>query len=232
VPGRSSGYPLARVGPREPEEGRPVRLLVVDDPIVHAGISHMLAGVGWLTVAGHAITGWEAVALARETKPDVALLGLPLTDSWTDRVISQLREDARDTRIVMFVSRLTPRPALAARVDGLLSRKADSACLISVLSRVVQGEQVRDPADAEAVPGTGDLERHGLTRREHDILRRVAMGETNAEIGQALGLTTNTTKTYFQRVLEKLGARNRVEAVVSASELGLLLAGRAVPRRS
>ena len=66
------------------------------------------------------------------------------------------------------------------------------------------------------------LRDHGLTRREHDILRHVAMGETNPEIAAALGLTRNTVKTYLQRSLEKLGARNRIEALARASQLGIL----------
>jgi DNA-binding NarL/FixJ family response regulator len=66
------------------------------------------------------------------------------------------------------------------------------------------------------------LREHGLTRREYDILRRVAMGETNPEIAAALGLTRNTVKTYLQRSLEKLGARNRIEALARASQLGIL----------
>ncbi|MEV0969216.1 response regulator transcription factor [Microtetraspora glauca] len=57
------------------------------------------------------------------------------------------------------------------------------------------------------------MREHGLTRREYEILRRVAMGETNSQIAQALGLTRNTVKTYLQRTLEKLGAHNRIEAL-------------------
>lgn len=66
------------------------------------------------------------------------------------------------------------------------------------------------------------LDQHGITPREYDVLRRVATGETNPEIAAALGLTRNTVKTYLQRLLEKLGARNRVEALARANELGIL----------
>ena len=66
------------------------------------------------------------------------------------------------------------------------------------------------------------LRDHGLTRREYEILRHVAMGQTNPEIAIALGLTRNTVKTYLQRTLEKLGARNRVEALTRANQLGIL----------
>jgi two-component system nitrate/nitrite response regulator NarL len=66
------------------------------------------------------------------------------------------------------------------------------------------------------------LREHGLTRREYEILRHVAMGETNPEIAGSLGLTRNTVKTYLQRAMEKLGARNRVEALARANQLGIL----------
>lgn len=66
------------------------------------------------------------------------------------------------------------------------------------------------------------LARFGLTRREYDVLRRVALGETNAEIAEAICLSRNTVKTYLQSALQKLGARNRVEAIARANEGGLL----------
>ncbi len=71
---------------------------------------------------------------------------------------------------------------------------------------------------------TGPRPRVGppLTRREYEVLRRVAMGETNREIAQAIGLPRNTIKACFQATLDKLGARNRIEALVRANEAGLL----------
>lgn len=66
------------------------------------------------------------------------------------------------------------------------------------------------------------LREYGLTRREYDILRRVATGEINREIATALGLTRKTVKIYLQRALEKLGTRNRVEALARANQLGIL----------
>lgn len=66
------------------------------------------------------------------------------------------------------------------------------------------------------------LRERGLTRREYDILRRMATGETNPEIAEALGLTRNTVKTHVQRTLEKLAARNRIEARTRANECGIL----------
>jgi DNA-binding NarL/FixJ family response regulator len=66
------------------------------------------------------------------------------------------------------------------------------------------------------------LHRAGLTRREYEVLRLVAAGQTNPEIAEELGLTRNTVKTYLQSTMSKLGARNRVEAIAKASEAQLL----------
>jgi DNA-binding NarL/FixJ family response regulator len=91
---------------------------------------------------------------------------------------------------------------------------------------VAAGETI--PASAGAGPGEANqqlarkLRRWALTRREYDILRRISMGETNPEIAEALGLSRNTVKTYAQSALNKLGARNRIEALNRLHEGGLL----------
>lgn len=97
--------------------------------------------------------------------------------------------------------------------------------LVDVIRWVVAGERVGCVDVGTGIGGallSRKLREHGLTRREYDILRHVAMGETNPEIAVALGLTRNTVKTYLQRALEKLGARNRVEALARANQLGIL----------
>jgi two-component system, NarL family, nitrate/nitrite response regulator NarL len=101
---------------------------------------------------------------------------------------------------------------------------AERANLLAVIRRVVADEQAvdDDTEDSSEAMLVRRLRDHGLTKREYEILRRVAMGETNPEIAAALGLTRNTVKTYLQRALEKLGARNRVEALARANQLGIL----------
>ncbi len=86
---------------------------------------------------------------------------------------------------------------------------------------MVAGERVIAVAGEGALLET-KLREQGLTRREYEILRRVAMGETNPEIAVHLNLTRNTVKTYLQRAMEKLGAHNRVEAISKAGRLGIL----------
>ena len=90
----------------------------------------------------------------------------------------------------------------------------------------IQRAAVAGDADAGTLGGIGTARRHGsgpsLTRREHEILRLVALGNTNNEIAQRLGLAANTVKTYWQRALHKLSARNRAEAIARAHDLHLI----------
>jgi two-component system, NarL family, nitrate/nitrite response regulator NarL len=107
-------------------------------------------------------------------------------------------------------------------------KDADRADLVGVLRRVAAGETIPATAGGGTDAGAANqqlarkLRQWALTRREYDILRRISMGETNPEIAEALGLTRNTVKTYVQSALNKLGARNRIEALNRLHEGGLL----------
>ena len=189
---------------------RMVRVLVTDDhPIVLDGVTLALQNTPWLQVAGYARSGREAITAVERLKPDVVLLDLRLPDMLGPEVVQALRAQDIAVKIILF----TAYPDHAA-LDAALAAGAHGA--------VVKDTERDDLVDAIRRVMAGKLKEHGLTRREYDILRRVAMGETNPEIAVALGLTRNTVKTYLQRTLEKLGARNRVEALSRASQLGIL----------
>ena len=206
----------------------PVRVLVADDhPIVFDGVTLVLQRTSWLQVAGHARTGAETIAAAQRYRPDVVLLDLRLPDMLAPEVIAALRADAPTIKIVIFTAypdHAALGPALAAGAHGVIVKDTERADLVDVIRRVVAGERVdHTGAGADHLLMLGrKLREHGLTRREYEILRHVAMGRTNPEIADALGLTRNTVKTYLQRTLEKLGARNRVEALARANQLGIL----------
>lgn len=108
--------------------------------------------------------------------------------------------------------------------EGVPVKDTDEAGLIHGTARAVAGEHAERGGPQYDGPEqlAEKLHEHGLTRREYEILRQVAMGKTNPEIAEALGLARNTVKTYLQRALEKLHARNRVEALARASQFGIL----------
>jgi len=207
---------------------RLVRVLVADDhPIVVDGVTLALQRTSWLQVAGHAGTGAEAITAAQRFRPDVVLLDLRLPDMLAPEVITRLLAELPDVKVVIFTAypdHAALGPALAAGAHGVVVKDTERADLVDAIRRVVAGERVSyTGAGADSlVLVSRKLREHGLTRREYEILRHVAMGRTNPEIATELGLTRNTVKTYLQRTLEKLGARNRVEALARANQLGIL----------
>jgi DNA-binding NarL/FixJ family response regulator len=142
-------------------------------------------------------------------------------------VIQALLTEHPDVRVILFTAypdHAALGAALAAGAHGVIVKDTERADLVDVIRRVVDGERVvctAAGADSQVLLNR-KLRDHGLTRREYEILRHVAMGQTNPEIAAALGLTRNTVKTYLQRTMEKLGARNRVEALTRANQLGIL----------
>jgi two-component system, NarL family, nitrate/nitrite response regulator NarL len=205
-----------------------VRVLVADDhPIVLDGVTLALQATSWLQVAGYARSGAEAVEAVQRFRPDVVLLDLRLPDMLGPEVIRLLLDAHPAVKIVLFTAypdHAALGAALAAGAHGVVVKDTERADLVDVIRRVVAGERVINTgvsADSQLLLNR-KLRDHGLTRREYEILRHVAMGRTNPEIATALGLTRNTVKTYLQRTLEKLGARNRVEALARANQLGIL----------
>jgi DNA-binding NarL/FixJ family response regulator len=207
---------------------QPVRVLVVDDhPIVLDGVTLTLQMTSWLQLAGYARNGAEAITAVRQFRPDVVLLDLRLPDMLGPEVIRILLAENPVTKIILFTAypdHAALEAALEAGAHGVVVKDAERADLVDVISRVVAGERVISTAvvaDSRILINR-KLREHGLTQREYEILRHVAMGQTNPEIAAALGLTRNTVKTYLQNALAKLGVRNRVEALARANQLGIL----------
>jgi len=202
--------------------------MVVDDhPVVRDGVALLLRGDPSLVVVGAAESGRTALERAPGLSPDLVLLDLRLPDMLAPETIRGMVAAAPDVKVIIFTAypdHAALGDALAAGAHGVLVKDTERADLVDVIRRVAGGERVLSvdlDGDGSALLNR-KLREHGLTRREYEILRHVAMGETNPEIASALGLTRNTVKTYLQRSLEKLGARNRVEALARANQLGIL----------
>lgn len=205
----------------------PVTVLVVDDhPVVRDGVSLLLRYDPALTVVGSAESGRAAIQRVTELKPALILLDLRLPDMLAPEVIDRLRRVHPAGLIVVFTAHgdhQGVRAALDSGAHGCLLKDVAGTDLVAALRRVLRGERVVDP---RIFPDDGQrsdaLARSGLTRREYEVLRLAAQGQTNPEIAESTGLARNTVKTYLQSALHKLGARNRVEAIGKASEAGLL----------
>jgi DNA-binding NarL/FixJ family response regulator len=205
-----------------------VRLLVVDDhPVVTDGVRLLLGGDPSIELVGTARTGQEALDVVPQLAPDVILLDLRLPDMLATEIIGRLRAAVPGVRIVIFTAyadHAALSAALEVGVEGCLLKDAATTDLATAIHRVALGHTVMDPRLGTSVEGglREALFRAGVTRREYDVLRLVAVGRTNPEIAEQLGLARNTVKTYLQSAMGKLGARNRVEAIAKASEARLL----------
>jgi two-component system, NarL family, nitrate/nitrite response regulator NarL len=205
----------------------PARLLVVDDePVVCRGVAALVRGEDDLVVAGEAYSVSAALRLLGRGHVDAVLLDLRLPDMSAPEAIPLIRQAAPSARIILFSPRDGQAAAEAATevgVDGVLLKDSAGGEITDGIRRVVAGERVLDERLVSVAARSHRVwDGPPLTRREYEVLRRVAMGETNLEIARAIGLSRNTIKSYLHAALQKLGARNRVEALARASEAGLI----------
>ncbi len=213
--------------PRPLQRARPIGVLVVDaHPVIHLGLAMLVGPESRIRIIGSAHSGQDGVDAARRERPDVVLVDPSLPDMLLADAVQRLRAVSPGARIVLFPERVTPTlrdDAAVLDVDGCVGKDAGEERLVGALMRAASGEPVGGPRMDEALQAAASkLRRPPLTRREHEILRRVARGESNAEIAAVVFLAPTTVKSYLQSALRKLGARNRVEAVFKLGELGLL----------
>ena len=213
-------------------------LIVDDQPLQRYGFRMLLESQPATDVVGEAAHGAEAVRLAADLRPDVVLMDIrmPGVDGIeaTRRIVAA---GGRSRVLVLTTFDLDEyvHAALRAGASGFLLKDARPEELLAGIRAVSEGDAVVAPAvtrrllDAYAhLPGmlagaaTGaDPRLAALTEREREILVAVGRGWTNGEIAQRLVLSESTVKTHVGRVLAKIGARDRVQAVIFAYDLGL-----------
>lgn len=198
--------------------GRVIRVAVVDDhPVVRDGVVTQLARHSDIAVVGHAADAAEALRLCGRQRPDIVLLDLRLPDAMAADVVPRLREVSPTSRVLLFTAfpeHVAVGPSLAAGACGLLVKDASGTALRDALREVFRtGRFVGTRTGTAVAP---------VTPREYDVLRLVASGHTNGEIGEQLGLSVNTVKGYLHNVMQKLDARNRAQVISRARARGLL----------
>jgi DNA-binding NarL/FixJ family response regulator len=212
-------------------EPAPLRVLIVDDhPMVREGLRSMLEPAG-IEVVGEAGTGADALRLAAATAPDVILLDLELPDLDGVAVLQRLRTLERVATVLVITmhdDQALVRRAVENGASGYVLKGISRRALLSALATVRHGGSVVDPLLLRAAlssPVTQSTETTAavaLTSVERDMLRLVAQGLTNREIGTKLHWSVGTVKKHLQRTLDKLGAADRTQAAVEAVRRGLL----------
>jgi DNA-binding NarL/FixJ family response regulator len=216
-----------------------VRVLIVDDDaLMRAGLRGVLSSDEHIEVVGEAADGRDAAYRTRLLSPDVILMDVRMTDldgiAATREVLAQF-PDVKVVILTTFEEDDYIFGALSAGASGFLLKRTtpeelmaaihtihagDSLLSPSVTSRVIERMAARPAPDASK-----DARLQELTPRERDVFEQMARGLSNAEIAAELIVEESTVKTHVKRVLSKIGARDRVQAVIIAYESGLTIAG-------
>ena len=211
-----------------------IRVAIADgQPIFREGLRRLMEEAGDFEVVGLAGHASEAVALVRLRRPDVLLLDLGLPPSGGLEALRENGESDGEARVLLVAqgdeARLVDSLQLGGR--GAVARDATPEMLFKAVRAVVAGQywvghdavkdivrHLREHSAARAHPAPAER----LTRREREIVARVAVGESNREVARQLSLAEDTVKHHLTNVFDKLGVSNRAELAAYAASHGLL----------
>ncbi|MFE9560168.1 response regulator [Streptomyces sp. NPDC006487] len=221
---------------------RRIRIVVADDDaLLQAGLELILGTEDGLEVAGRAADGVQAVRLCHELVPDVVLMDVRMPGIDGVEATRRIVAAGLPTRVLVLTTFHHDEyvwSAIRAGASGFLLKRASPERLIDAVRTVAAGQAVLDPAvtrdiltrlAAQPAPRcSGDLRAppdarlERLTAREREVLRQVAHGLSNTEIAELLSLAESTVKTHVKRILAKLDARDRAQAVAISYQSGLM----------
>jgi DNA-binding NarL/FixJ family response regulator len=208
--------------------GDAIRVLIADDhPVVRAGLTGMLAAEPGLEVIGEAGSGDEAVAMARDLRPDVILMDLRMPGGDGVSATARIRAELPETKIMVLTTYDTDADilrAVEAGAAGYLLKDLSRPELAAAIRAAARGETVLAPAVAGRLLTRlrGGAPPEALSARETSVLGLIARGLTNAEIGRRLFISEATVKTHLTRACGKLGVSGRTAAVAKALQTGAL----------
>ena len=213
-------------------------MIADDQAMIRAGLRLVVetAAATAITVVGEAADGEEAVAAARRLRPDVVVMDIAMPRLDGVSAAQRLLADPRPPKIIMLTTFDTDEhlhAALRLGVSGFLLKVSPPEHLVAAIRVAAAGDALIDPAITTRVIASfaarpaadPPSELATLTAREHDVLAQLARGLSNPEIGDRLGVGEATVRTHVSRIFQKLGLRDRVQAVVYAYEAGVVRPG-------
>nr|BFE64677.1 response regulator transcription factor [Dactylosporangium thailandense] len=210
-------------------------LIADDQPLQRMGFKMLLDGTPGMTVVGEASGGAEAVRLGEQTRPDVVLMDVRMPGMDGIEATRRITAAGSRTRVLILTTFDLDEyvyAGLRAGASGFLLKDVRPEELIAGIRAVAGGDSVVAPSltrklmDAflqDTAPATSVDPRLGtLSEREREVLEAIGQGATNTEIAERFTLTESTVKKHVGRVLSKIGARDRIQAVIFAYDNGLV----------
>lgn len=201
-----------------------IRILTIDDhALIRQGIASLLEIEPDLVVVGEAADAQGGIEQFRRLLPDITLVDLQMPGVGGIELTRRLRAEFPQARVVILTTYrgdANAREALAAGACGYLLKSALRAELIEALRRVAQGKRCLSAEISEEI--AQHIGEEPLTTRELSILGALAHGWENKRIATGLGISAETVKSHLARIFEKIGARNRTEAIHIALRRGLV----------
>jgi two-component system response regulator DesR len=199
-----------------------IRVVVAEDQAMVLGaLAALLEIEGDIEVVGRAHDGDSALAICRNTRPDVLLTDIEMPNMTGLELASAVKRDGLATRVIILTTFARGgylRRALEAGASGYLLKDSPAEHLANAVRRVHAGGRVVDPELAAEAWSEPDP----LTDRERQVLRMAGEGQTSADIASRLNLSEGTVRNYLSEAISKLGAANRIEAARIAREKGWL----------
>ena len=208
-----------------------VRIVIVDDhPIVRSGLATLFDGSG-IEIVGEASSGSQAVEATLQHQPDVVLLDIRMPETDGIEALRQIRVASPETRIVILSTYDNPtyvaRAVALGACDYVLKGSPREKLVAAILGAAAGGTP---PADSILQKVKGAMARRydadnydtPLTNREMQVLRHVALGLSNKEVGTSLNISVETVKEHVQNILRKIDATDRTQAAVWAVKQGFV----------